>query len=157
MPMRTLPFVSALAGSIVLFSLNTVTVRGDEIPAEYRETVKKGLEYLAKQQHKDGHWEAFGGQYPITMTGVSGMAMLMEGSTMREGKYKDNIKRAADYLMSKAQPNGMIGSPNTPGESGRYMYGHGFATLFLASVYGEEEEGDRRKNLEDILTKAAKF
>ena len=98
-----------------------------------------------------------GGQYPITMTGVSGMALLMEGSTMREGKYKDNIKRAVDYLMSKAQPNGMIGSPNTPGEAGRYTYGHGYATLFLASVYGEEEEGERRKRLEEILTKAAKF
>jgi len=91
------------------------------------------------------------------MSGVSGMALLMEGSTIREGKYRDNIKRACDYLMSKSQPNGMIGSPNTPGEAGRYTYGHGFGTLFLASVYGEEEEGERRKRLEEILTKAAKF
>ena len=131
-------------------------VQADEIPAEYRGAVQKGLEYLAKHQNKDGSWDSFG-QYPTVMTGVSGMALLMEGSTMREGKYKDNIRRAVDYLMSKAQPNGMIGSPNTPGESGRYIYGHGFATLFLASVYGEEEEGERRKRLEEILVKAAKF
>jgi hypothetical protein len=153
--MRTSTFLGALAGGLAL--LLTPAARAEEIPAEYKETVQKGLEYLAKTQHKDGHWEAFGGQYPITMTGVCGMALLMEGSTMREGKYKDNIRHAYDYLMSKAQPNGMIGSPNTPGESGRYIYGHGFAMLFLASVYGEEEEGERRKRLEEILTKAAKF
>src|SRR5437868_9400548 len=119
--MRTSTFLGALAGGFVLLAA-TAGVRAEEIPAEYRPTVQKGLEYLSKAQHKDGHWEAFGGQYPITMTGACGMAMLMEGSTMREGKYRENIKRACDYLMSKAQPNGMIGSPNTPGESGRYMY-----------------------------------
>jgi hypothetical protein len=59
--------------------------------------------------------------------------------------------------MSRAMPNGMLGNPNIPGEAGRYMYGHGFALLFLSCIYGEEEEGDRRKKLQEILTKAAKF
>jgi hypothetical protein len=153
--MRIISFVGVLASGVALFGLGT-TCRAEEIPAEYRPTIQKGLDYLAKHQNKDGSWDSFG-QYPITMTGVSGMALLMEGSTMREGKYKDNIKRACDFLMSKSQPNGLIGSPSTPGEAGRYLYGHGFATLFLASVYGEEEEGERRKHLEEILTKAAKF
>jgi squalene cyclase len=154
--MRTITYAGALLGSVALLAAGATAVRADEIPAEYRESVRKGLEYLRQQQNKDGHWEAFGGQYPVSMTGVAGMALLMEGSTMREGKYKDNIKRAADWLMSKAQPNGQIGDPHS-GESGRYMYGHGFAILFLASVYGEEEEGERRKKLEEILTKACKF
>ena len=59
--------------------------------------------------------------------------------------------------MDRSQPNGMIGNPNNPTEAGRYMYGHGFGLLFLVCVYGEEEDGDRRKKLEDILTKAVKF
>jgi len=153
--MRTSTIAGALAGILAL--LAAPAVRAEEIPAEYRPAVEKGLDYLVKHQHKDGHWEEFGGMYPVAMTGISGMALLAEGSTIREGRFRDNIRRACDYLMSKAQPNGMIGSPNTPGESGRYTYGHGFATLFLASVYGEEEEGERRKRLEEILTKAAKF
>jgi len=37
------------------------------------------------------------------------------------------------------------------------MYGHGFALLFLSCVYGEEDEGDRRRKLEDILTRAVQF
>ena len=129
----------------------------DEIPTEYRACVDKGLEWVSKNQSKDGHWEAFGGQYPLTMTGLSGMALLMQGSTLREGKYKDNIRRAVDWLMARSMPNGMIGNPNIPGEAGRYMYGHGYALLFLSSVYGEEEEGERRRKLEDILMRAAKF
>ena len=154
--MRTITYVGVVAGSLALLGVNAVAVRADEIPAEYRATVQKGLEFLVKQQQKDGHWESYG-QYPMAMTGISGMALLMEGSTIREGKYKDNIKRTCDYLMSKSRPNGMLGDPDHPGESGRYMYGHGFALLFLSCIYGEEEEGERRKRLEEILTKACKF
>jgi hypothetical protein len=37
------------------------------------------------------------------------------------------------------------------------MYGHGFATLFLACVYGDEDDRDRREKLKDILTRAVKY
>jgi squalene cyclase len=131
--------------------------RADELPKEYRDCVNKGLEWLVKQQHPDGHWEAAGAQYPLTMTGISGMALLMEGSTIREGKYSANIRKAVDWLTARSMPNGMLGNPNIPGEAGRYMYGHGFALLFLACVYGEEDEGDRRRKLEDVLTRAVQF
>ena len=33
----------------------------------------------------------------------------------------------------------------------------GFSLLFLASAYGDEDNADRRKKLEDILTRAARF
>jgi hypothetical protein len=146
-----------LVGVLALAVLPAVPARGDEMTAEQRKAVQKGLDYLIKTQHKDGHWEAFSGQYPVTMTGISGMALLMEGSTIREGKYKDNIRRAAHWLMAQSQRNGMLGNPNNPGEAGRYMYGHGFATLFLSSVVGEEEEGDDRRRLVNIIERACKF
>jgi hypothetical protein len=149
--------LGALAAASALLGVGVTAARAEEVPQEYRETIRKGLEWMAKNQQKDGHWEAFGGQYPVTMTGLGGMCLLMEGSTIREGKYKDNIRRAVEWLMARSMPNGMIGNPNIPGEAGRYMYGHGYAMLFLASVYGEEEDGERRKKLEDILVRAAKF
>src|SRR5262252_8380207 len=133
------------------------TVNADTLPPKYREVVNKGLEWVAKNQHRDGHWDANGGQYPTSMTAMGGVALLMEGSTMREGKYADNIRRAVDWLMERSQRNGLIGNPNNPTEAGRYMYGHGFSMLFLASVYGEEEDGERRKKLEDVLTRAVDF
>jgi len=119
--------------------------------------IEKGLEWLKRNQAADGHWEAQGGQYPTTMTALAGMCMLMEGSTLREGKYSDNLVKAVNWFMARSQPNGLLGNPNNPTESSRYMYGHGFGLLFLASVYGEEEDGDRRKKLEVMLKKAVEF
>ena len=140
-----------------LAGLLAAPVRADELSPKVKEAVDKGLKWFADTQNRDGHWEAMGNQYPTSMTALGGMTMLMEGSTLREGKYSDNLRRAVDWLMDRAQPNGLIGNPNNATESNRYMYGHGFGMLFLASVYGKEEDGDRRKKLEKILTKGAEF
>ncbi|HXG12735.1 MAG TPA: prenyltransferase/squalene oxidase repeat-containing protein [Gemmataceae bacterium] len=153
--MRNATFIAVLGLSLSVALAGPA--RAEEQPAEVRACIQKGLEWMAKNQHPDGHWEAFGGQYPVSMTALGGMAFLMEGSTIREGKYADRIRKAVDWLMVRSMPNGMLGNPNIPGEAGRYMYGHGFAMLFLASVYGEEEDGERRKKLEDILTRAVLF
>jgi hypothetical protein len=132
-------------------------LQAEDLEPRYREVVSKGLEYLAKAQHRDGHWDANGGQYPTTMTALGGMAMLMEGSTIREGKYAERIRKAVDWLMDRCQRNGLIGNPGNPTEAARYMYGHGYGMLFLAQIYGEEEDGDRRKKLEGILTRGVDF
>src|SRR5205807_3559704 len=55
------------------------------------------------------------------------------------------------------QRDGLVGNTDNPTEAGRYMYGHGFATLFLASVYGDEDNEKRRERLKDILTRAVKY
>ena len=56
--------------SVLALAVLSVPARADEMSPEQRKAVQKGLEWLAKNQHKDGHWEAFGGQYPVTMTGI---------------------------------------------------------------------------------------
>ena len=74
-----------------LFSLGAwQAVRAEDLPQRYQDAANKGLAWLAKTQLRDGHWEASGGAYPVAMTGMSGVALLMEGSTLREGKYADN-------------------------------------------------------------------
>src|SRR5262245_27003515 len=91
----------ALLGLGVLGS-GLPTARADEIPEKYREAVNKGLQWLVKQQQKDGHWGAISEQSPVSMTSLAGMALLMEGSTVRDGKYAPNIRRAADWLMERS-------------------------------------------------------
>ncbi|HEV3142460.1 MAG TPA: protein kinase [Gemmataceae bacterium] len=129
----------------------------DEIALEYRQAIANGLDYLAKQQKSDGHWEAVGGQYSVSMTALAGMAMLMEGSTEDDGKYSASIRKAVDWLMNCSQPNGLLNNPNNSSDSNRYMFGHGYAMLFLATVYTQERDGERRRKLEKILTKAVEF
>ncbi|MBA4107174.1 MAG: hypothetical protein C0485_15625 [Pirellula sp.] len=114
--------------------------------------VDGGLEWLASQQHKLGHWTAQG-RYPTAMTALAGMAMLCEGSTTTQGKYAENIRRAVDYLTNRSRPNGLIGDK----DDDRYTYGHGFAMLFLSEVLGEEEDMERRTELIRVLTNAVEF
>src|SRR5262245_29179118 len=148
---------SLLAGGVCLALLYGPSVRGEEIPKEYHETIKKGLSWVARTQFKDGHWEGVNGQYAVSMTALGGMALLCEGSTIREGKYRNNIKQAVIWLMDRVQSNGLIGVPTSASEGGRYMYGHGFAVLFLASVVGEEDNATRRQKLVEVLEKACKY
>jgi hypothetical protein len=125
---------------------------------DVQDTVRRGLEWLARQQdRRDGHFEANGGHYPTSMTALAGMCFLLEGSTPREGKYSTHVRKCVDWYLKRSQPNGLLGNPNNPTEANHYMHGHGYSLLFLACVYGEEEDEQRRKELERVLTKAVEF
>src|SRR6516164_7901370 len=100
-------FILPMAG----FLLANQSLRAEELDPKYKEAIDKGLKWVAKNQQRDGHWDANGGQYPTTMTALGGMVLLMEGSTIKEGKYAENIRKAADWLMDRAQRNGLIGNP----------------------------------------------
>jgi hypothetical protein len=127
------------------------------ILARYKPNIDKGLAWLAKQQARDGHWEANNGWYPVAITAMAGMALLAEGSTPSHGKYAKEVDRAVDFILSRVQKTGLIGNPTNPRERERYMYGHGFGMMFLAQVYGEEGDEQRRKELERVLTRAVEF
>ncbi len=114
--------------------------------------VTQGLDWLASQQHKLGHWTAQG-RYPSAMTSLAGLAFLCEGSTTTQGKYAAQIRRAVDFLTRRSRANGLIGDKDDE----RYTYGHGFAMLFLSQVLGEEEDLQRREELIRVLTKAVEF
>jgi len=134
----------------------TFSAAGDATAAvespQVRETVERGLDWLAYQQHRQGRWTAQG-RYPTAMTSLVGLAMLCEGSTTTQGKYAENIRRAVDFLTRRSRRNGLIGDK----DDDRYTYGHGFAMLFLSQVIGEEEDYDRQQELVRVLTKAVEF
>jgi Prenyltransferase and squalene oxidase repeat len=143
---------------VAAFLLAIPTARAEPPRVDVQENIRKGLDWLARHQDKvDGHWSAHQGQYPTSMTALAGMCFLMEGSTLREGKYSSHLRKAVDWFLKRSQPNGLLGNPNNPTEANHYMHGHGYAMLFLACVYGEEEDEKRRRDLERILTKAVEF
>ncbi|MFO0938092.1 MAG: prenyltransferase/squalene oxidase repeat-containing protein [Gemmataceae bacterium] len=150
----TLTSVIFLAGCGFAFAQE----KPDKKTVDTAPMIEKGLEWLKRSQAGDGHWEAQGGQYPTTMTALSGMAMLMEGSTLHEGKYSDNLVKAVNWFLQRSDPrSGVLGNLNNPTENSRYMYGHGFGLMFLACVYGEEDDVKRRKELEVVLKRAVEF
>ena len=132
-------------------------------PADMRkrveESVERGLEWLKKTQAPDGHWAAQGTNYRVAMTALAGMCFLMEGSSLKEGKYSDQVRKAVEWLISPArqQPNGLIADSRSAGDFGSYMHGHGYATLFLACTIGEEEDKEQREKLAKAVKKASDF
>ncbi len=168
---RFLLVLSVAIGAVAIFAIApTPTAEAQKkpkggVPAEYRETVKKGLDWLAKNQQADGHWGSDNGneQYRPAMTGLAGVALLMEGSTVKLGKYHENIRKAVKWCLARAQgkedpgKEGLISDTNDPQEKIRYMYGHGFCTLFLACCYGDESDKELQKQLKEVLTKAVLY
>ena len=127
-------------------------VKAAKLEPKVETSIKRGLDWVARTQSKLGHWTAQ--TYPTAMTALAGTALLGSGSTTTQGPYARNIRRAVDFLMSKARDNGLIGDPQ---RDNRYTYGHGFSMLFLSQVLGEEEDYDRREELVEILSKAVEF
>jgi hypothetical protein len=119
-----------------------------------RQSVVRGLDYLARMQANDGRWEADGGTYRVAMTALSALALIMDGNTPSQGKYAEQVDRAIGYLLSCVQPTGLIGKPEA---DARYMYGHGFSMLFLSQVLGEDPDSKRRGEIRRVLTKAVLF
>jgi hypothetical protein len=124
---------------------------------KHKESVEKGLKWLVEQQKKDGHWEAAGGQFSVSMTAFAGLALLSEGSTTKEGKYKDQLGKAVQWTLAQAQQDGRLSDPNDKAETGRYIMSHGYAMLFLSQVYAKETDEKRHKEIGKVLEKAVEF
>lgn len=136
----------------VLIALLTLPAQASRA-ADIDRVTAGGLRWLASRQSRLGSWDA-GGRYPAAMTALAGLALLSEGSTPTGGPYAGELRKAVDYLIAQARPNGLIGDPL---RDDRYTYGHGFGMLFLSQVLGEEEDARRREELVRVLTKAVEF
>ncbi|MEX0612940.1 MAG: hypothetical protein WD229_12545, partial [Pirellulales bacterium] len=66
--------------STALALLPATSARAGIESPRVRKVVDQGLDWLAYNQHKLGHWTAQG-RYPTAMTALAGLAMLSEGST----------------------------------------------------------------------------
>lgn len=148
-----IPLIHCIVGSLLLYVVPRADAQMHERDPRIDAAVTKALDYLSREQRRQGYWEANGGQYRVAMTALSGIAMAAEGSTTTRGKYSEQIQRAVDYLLDTAQPNGLIGYP----DDYHYTYGHGFSMLFLSQIFGEEEDAVRRERILSVLQKAVAF
>ncbi len=119
-----------------------------ELLAPARPAIEKGLKFLATRQQDDGAFSNSGYGRNGAVVALAGMAWLANGSTPGRGPYGDEVGRAADYLLDHCEENGFISVEGAMSHGP--MYEHGFATLFLAEVYGMSPRDDLR----DKLTRA---
>ncbi|MCK6472036.1 MAG: zf-HC2 domain-containing protein [Planctomycetes bacterium] len=90
--------------------------------------VDKALEWLARHQEDDGHWDTKKHEATLSAdcaaTGLALLAFLGAGHTEKVGKYKTTVRKAVAWLVSKQEKDGAIGRQHDGAEG----YGHpGFA------------------------------
>jgi prenyltransferase beta subunit len=107
--------------------------------------IQKGLAFLASRQHDDGSFVSSTYGRNVAVVSLAGMAFMSSGSTPGRGPHGRHVNQCADYVLSHCQDDGYIIVSGA--ESHGPMYGHGFATLFLAEVFGMAMRSDLREKL----------
>jgi hypothetical protein len=123
----------------------------DFITPQTERVIQKGLDFIASRQEDDGAFGASGYRRNVAVCALSGMALMASGSTPGRGPYGKQIDKCVDYLLANTHNNGFI--CDAPASSHGPMYGHGFATLFLAQAYGMS----KHQQLREKLTKAVRL
>src|SRR4051812_33341547 len=125
----------------------TVETSGLElVTPSTQQAINRGLEYLANNQYEDGSLGS-GSTYRrhVAVTALAGIAFLSAGNTPNRGKYGTHVEKIVQYLLRNTDSTGLISAPEH--RQMNPMYGHGFATLFLAEVYGMTPRPDIREKL----------
>ena len=119
-------------------------------PAAQR-AIERGLALLAVRQRDDGSLGSGGYRGNVAVVSLAGMAWMAGGSMPGRGRYGGEVALALDCILAAAQESGYVNNP-VFGHHGP-MYGHGFATLFVAECYGMSP----RPALREKLAKAVKL
>ncbi|MFQ5461446.1 MAG: prenyltransferase/squalene oxidase repeat-containing protein [Phycisphaerae bacterium] len=115
-----------------------------EITAASTLAVAKGLSWLAEQQAQDGGYGGLSHYGPhVGITGLVGLAFMADGNMPGRGRYNYVVSRCVDFIVAHSSEGGLLAAETSHGP----MYGHGFATLFLAEVHGMVRRSDVRETL----------
>jgi len=116
------------------------------VTPETQKAIDNGLAYLATRQHPDGSFGS-GSVYRrnVAVTALAGMAFLSAGHTPGQGPYAANVEKTVDFILASSEPSGYIIRADSAAHGP--MYGQGFATLFLAEVYGMSPRDEVRTKL----------
>jgi prenyltransferase beta subunit len=111
----------------------------------------KALEYLARQQDKDGCWPASGLNRNTAVASLAVMAFMAKGHTPGSGPYGQVMNKGIDFVLSCRQANGMLVSASSHGP----MYEHCISTLMLSEASGMVD-AQRQTRLDQALAGALK-
>ena len=134
------------AGDTTL-SPNPNAVRGDELNERQKAAVERGLAWLAQKQAQDGGFAQHGYSNHAGITSLAGLAFMQAGNLPGRGKYGKEVQQCLDFVLQSCTESGLIASDMTQGP----MYGHGFATLFLAELYGMTGNEDVKEKLQKAV------
>jgi hypothetical protein len=132
------------------------------ITPQTQEAIDAGLAYLSNQQHQDGSFGTGPHTGNVAITALGGLAFMAGGHQPGRGRYGQNVTNAVRFVVNHADRNmqaptrgAFLHNPRASFHGP--MYGHGFATLFLAEVYGMVNEPALRRAVRDTLHDAVQL
>jgi len=121
----------------------------NELTPEMQNHINLGLKWLSKNVgNASADMSGYGNE--VGIIALAGLAFMADGSMPNEGPYGKEVETILEHVMKNCQASGLIASP----QGGSPMYGHGFATLFLAEVYGTGGGGTQREDVKENLRRA---
>jgi hypothetical protein len=110
-----------------------------------QKAIDQGFAFLIGRQNEEGSFGTGDYSQNVAVCGLCGMSLLAQGSTPERGKYATNVHWCLEFILKNSAESGLIHAGD---QSGREpMYGHGFATLFIAESYGTSSRPDLRDKL----------
>jgi hypothetical protein len=122
--------------------------RGRGAKGSFQDAIDPALEWLARHQDEDGRWDCDGFMKhdtegepcdgpgnPVHDVGVTGLALLAflgDGSTLREGRYRSQVRAAAMWLRAQQEENGRFG----PASASDFVYDHAIAAYAMCEAHG---------------------
>jgi len=103
-------------------------------------SVNSALEWLARHQEPDGHWDAkkyeSNEKTDTACTGLALLAFLGAGHTEKIGQFRENVKRAVAWLKSKQNADGLVFDSTDAGAHRGIGYPHAICGMALAEAAG---------------------
>lgn len=119
------------------------------------EAVRLGLEWLARQQKKDGTWSlkgpyrsgAVGGRdAPESATAMALLAFQGAGNTHLKGEYKKQVAAGIKALLKMQGSDGNFFRGE--GEANNWFYTHGQCTIAICELYGMTKDTELKRSAE---------
>lgn len=128
------------------------------ITPQAQEAIDSGLAYLAGSQNVDGSWGTGQHRGSVAITALAGLAFMAGGHQPGRGRHGRLVANAVDYILRNEDANGPPGYlHNRSATMHGPMYGHGFATLFLAEVHGMIPNMDLKEKVRATLERSVKL
>ncbi|MBI4585446.1 MAG: terpene cyclase/mutase family protein [Planctomycetes bacterium] len=109
-----------------------------EITSDLQLAIERGFDFLIRNQKPSGSFDT--DDFPVANNALAGLAFLAGGHSTQSGPYAEALQRVLDHLLAKQKEDGYF----EDSDNASRMYGHGFATLFLAQLYGMTGQKDKK-------------
>jgi hypothetical protein len=140
--------IAALVSLVPHPGTRSARAEGDwEITSESEAALQRGLDWLARNQGRDGNWDS----NDLGLVGMGTLAFLAAGQLPGRGQHGEAVQRSLDFVVSRAQKSGKLNIADAQ----RDMYNHGLATFVLGQAQGMTSLQDQRLNT--VLSRALRL